>query len=328
MRETELIYQSLEAIEKNYHVQIVIKDCYTIMRLRPAFTALLQRFYKHAGMYCMSRKQHPDTENACIQFGNTVMGRRMNADMRAYQRGACVTCPFGVEEFYYPIRCAGHVIGALLMGYWACGDKEYVQSAHFSEYTQRTLYRDDVCARQKLSEESASAAYRELALCGELLSMLCDKYLSELHIDVLFRYDFIFDNSTSYLYPTENLPFVSGTIHGENRKMTVILNAIYYIQEHYTKKITVEEIAKYCFCSSSTLSHIFAQNYGMTIGRLIQNIRCEHAKALLRESGMSVGQIALECGFATPDYFTVVFKGLMGMTPTEYRELPAEQPSL
>ena len=87
MRETELIYQSLEAIEKHYHVQIVIKDCYTIMRLRPAFTALLQRFYKHAGMYCMSRKQHPDTENACIQFGNTVMGRRMNTDMQTYLRG-------------------------------------------------------------------------------------------------------------------------------------------------------------------------------------------------------------------------------------------------
>ena len=52
----------------------------------------------------------------------------------------------------------------------------------------------------------------------------------------------------------------------------------------------------------------------------IQNILCDRAKVLLRDSSASVGQIALECGFTTPDYFTSVFKSMTGMTPTEYRK--------
>ena len=83
--------------------------------------------------------------------------------------------------------------------------------------------------------------------------------------------------------------------------------------------VTLEDIAKYCYCSSSTLSHVFAKNYGMTIGKLIHTVRCDRAKVLLIESSMSIGQIALECGFSSADYFTSVFKNLTGVTPTEYR---------
>lgn len=57
----------------------------------------------------------------------------------------------------------------------------------------------------------------------------------------------------------------------------------------------------------------------MTIGKLIHTVRCDRAKVLLAESGMSIGQIALESGFSSADYFTSVFKNLTGVTPTEYR---------
>lgn len=323
MKELDFLLGALESIEQNYGVQIVIKDCYSIIRLRSAFHGILLRFWQHSGPFCMKMKQNEKTDPYCIRFGNTEMGRNMNTNPDFFAHGACVTCPFGVRELYYPIRCCGHIIGALIMGYTSCDDAEYAAaketaaSCGVREEAFAALYAADIGSRSL--PDKHSSAYRELALCGEMLSLICDKLLSELHIDVLFRYDFIIDNSNKYLYPAENMQFLSSTAQGINRKMTVILNAIYYIQENYTKKITVDEIAKYCYCSSSTLSHIFAKNYGMTIGHLIQNIRCDRAKVLLRESSMSVGQIALECGFATSDYFTAVFKNLTSMTPTEYR---------
>ena len=324
MKELDFVKNALEQIETNYGVQIVIKDCYSIMKLRPAFSDILKRFLIHWDPFCICMKRNLSARKVCTHFGNTHTGRRMNNTPAEYEHGACVTCPFGVRELYYPIRCAGHIIGALIMGYTACEEKareEAFSGAATHGIPRETfvpLYEKHI-ARRTLPDRD-SAAYREFALCGEMLSLICEKELSELHIDVLFRYDFIFDNSNTFLNPEENMQFFSRTMQGENRRMTVILNAIYYIQENYTRKITVDEIARYCYCSASTLSHIFAKNYGMTIGRLIQNIRCDCAKVLLRDSSASVGQIALECGFTTPDYFTSVFKSMTGMTPTEYRK--------
>ena len=55
---------------------------------------------------------------------------------------------------------------------------------------------------------------------------------------------------------------------------------------------------------------------------LIQR-RLEHAKALLLSAGaggMTVRQVALQCGFDDPYYFSTLFRRKNGVSPSEYRE--------
>ena len=55
--------------------------------------------------------------------------------------------------------------------------------------------------------------------------------------------------------------------------------------------------------------------------RYLNGMRMERAKDLLRlESSLSVGEIALRCGFRDPLYFSTAFRNETGVSPMEYRK--------
>ena len=51
----------------------------------------------------------------------------------------------------------------------------------------------------------------------------------------------------------------------------------------------------------------------------IVRARLDHAKRLLRETNMTLEDLADRCGFATSSHLSVVFRRAMGMTPVQYR---------
>jgi AraC family transcriptional regulator len=62
----------------------------------------------------------------------------------------------------------------------------------------------------------------------------------------------------------------------------------------------------------------FRRHYGMTIGEFVRHRRVEFARDKLRNSNLSIVEIALEAGFAHQAHFTTVFRKVMGMTPGRY----------
>ena len=58
----------------------------------------------------------------------------------------------------------------------------------------------------------------------------------------------------------------------------------------------------------------------LTPVEMIRNIRLETAARLLKESGLSISEIAFKVGFNNHSYFTSCFKALYGISPTEYQE--------
>ena len=326
MKGLSLLKSTFADMENQYGVHIIIKDLYSLMQTKPAFMDLLWCFYAHENPYCMYIKSKMSAQHECCQAEHTCIGRKMNSNPGLYENGAFVTCPFGVREFYYPIRCAGSTIGALVVGCSPC-DREEFQSICTAEsekhgfVPKKMAEMYDKNIRPSATPDS-EVFWRQIALCGEMLSMSCDKLISDINIQGFFKYNFILNDANLFMdmdVALKGKRMVSRNALGENRTMTIVINTITYIQNNYQNRITIEDIAKYCYCSSSTLSHVFAKNYGMTIGKLIHTVRCDRAKILLMESSMSIGQIALECGFSSADYFTSVFKNLTGVTPTEYR---------
>jgi len=93
-----------------------------------------------------------------------------------------------------------------------------------------------------------------------------------------------------------------------------------FVEAHYQEPLTVEQIAREVCLSPSRFSHIMKSEMGVTLGNCISKVRIEKAKSLLRETEMSISQVALEVGFPDQSYFTKVFKKIENRTPKAYRE--------
>ncbi|WP_136609038.1 response regulator transcription factor [Paenibacillus dokdonensis] len=95
----------------------------------------------------------------------------------------------------------------------------------------------------------------------------------------------------------------------------------YFIEKHYKRNLTMEEICTETGVSKNYLSNLFKKETGVNIWGYLTYIRMETAKYLLRTTAMRNYEIAYEVGYENPSYFTKVFKKSTGMMPQDYRDL-------
>jgi len=100
--------------------------------------------------------------------------------------------------------------------------------------------------------------------------------------------------------------------------------AITFIQQHSTRKITLEDAARYVYLSPTYLSRVFKQETGLSFTRFLNNVRVEKSKRLLAMTDMRLAEIAIACGFEDQSYFTKVFRAIVGDTAQQYRKKHAE----
>jgi two-component system response regulator YesN len=67
------------------------------------------------------------------------------------------------------------------------------------------------------------------------------------------------------------------------------------------------------------LGQLVRRHAGVTFHRLLLDTRMERASMLLRQTARSVSEIALEVGFRDVEYFSLTFRGRVGMSPLAYR---------
>lgn len=104
------------------------------------------------------------------------------------------------------------------------------------------------------------------------------------------------------------------------RHSDAIHNAVSFIQNNYTRKITLEDAARHVYLSPTYLSRVFKQEAGISFTRFLNNVRVEKSKKLLSMTDMRLAEIALNCGFEDQSYYTKVFKAIAGITPQQYRK--------
>lgn len=105
----------------------------------------------------------------------------------------------------------------------------------------------------------------------------------------------------------------------EIKHSDVIYRIMEYIKSNYSKKITLEEITAQVYLSGPHISGMFRKETGQTISEYIQHVRIEKSKLLLRQTAMSLADIAAMCGFEDQSYFSRVFKKQTGISPKKYR---------
>ena len=84
---------------------------------------------------------------------------------------------------------------------------------------------------------------------------------------------------------------------------------------------STEEIALKFNYSANYIHHVFKKKTGTTIVKFRNEQRLIKAKLLLCGCDGRITDIAAECGFENPAYFTEVFTKEVGISPREYRSI-------
>ena len=71
------------------------------------------------------------------------------------------------------------------------------------------------------------------------------------------------------------------------------------------------------------MGRVYRASTGHSITGAIHRLKIKEARALLARNELTVLEVADACGFRDVGYFRRVFKGLVGMTPTRFRQLHA-----
>jgi YesN/AraC family two-component response regulator len=93
-----------------------------------------------------------------------------------------------------------------------------------------------------------------------------------------------------------------------------------YIQENFSRKISLEEIASVSGFSAPYFSTIFKRETGENLSTYLSRLRVEKASALLISTNLPLNTIANACGFEDQSWFSKIFKAHTGMSPRRYRK--------
>lgn len=94
-----------------------------------------------------------------------------------------------------------------------------------------------------------------------------------------------------------------------------------YIEQHFTEKISLDELEKTFYINKYYLTRIFKQKYGISINNYIIQQRITSAKYQLRFSNKSIEKIGQNCGMSDASYFNRMFKKIEGVSPRDFRKL-------
>lgn len=100
----------------------------------------------------------------------------------------------------------------------------------------------------------------------------------------------------------------------------VIYQTTAYIKENLAEKLTLEDAAEHVSLSKSYFCRILKDELGYTFTEYVNHLRVERAKLYLRDSTMSIADIAYAVGFDDQSYFTRIFKKLTNVSPGQYRK--------
>lgn len=110
--------------------------------------------------------------------------------------------------------------------------------------------------------------------------------------------------------PHSNSPSLPG------HKLRQITN---WIAEHAAEEFSLERLAAQVGLSRFHFQRLFKAATGVSPSQYHINLRMEEARRLLRETKMSVVDIALEVGYTNPSHFAQLFRRETGLSPSDYR---------
>lgn len=99
----------------------------------------------------------------------------------------------------------------------------------------------------------------------------------------------------------------------------IVKNALSYIEKNFKERLKLADVADNVYVSQWHLSKLLNKYTGQNFSEILNNVRMEQAKKLLKNPSLRIGDIAEEVGFLDMAHFSRVFKKQVGISANEYR---------
>lgn len=115
--------------------------------------------------------------------------------------------------------------------------------------------------------------------------------------------------------------------HGHQFKRSVgaevtdrrLLRVLEFMKSHFAISLTLDQLATEAGISRFHFSRMFKEKIGVTPHRYTVQLRMQHAERLLRETDLSIGEIALTCGYIHQGHFAASFAREFNCSPAAFR---------
>ena len=153
--------------------------------------------------------------------------------------------------------------------------------------------------------------------------LICEAALSFLRQEPFFEFTCI--EKTARLFRTflEQVPYtlLSDSDRASlSKKIQRMQRIAGYIEEHYTDPLRLSDIAELEALTETHVSHFFTENFGVSFQEYLNNLRFERASILMRDPALSMGKVALSCGFSDLKYLNQTIKRRTGLDQRTYRQ--------
>jgi AraC family transcriptional regulator len=99
------------------------------------------------------------------------------------------------------------------------------------------------------------------------------------------------------------------------RLLTDLLN------EKWNQPVTLQELSTATDVHPVTISKYFRKYFSCTLGEYLRKLKIDKSIPLIKNTRMSLTEIALHCGFADQSHFTRNFRQMTGFSPKEFRNI-------
>ena len=96
-----------------------------------------------------------------------------------------------------------------------------------------------------------------------------------------------------------------------------------HIEDHLDTTLNLEDLANMADMPLLRFLRSFAHATGTTPHAYITERRLQRARLIIKNSTLSIADIAADCGFAHQSHMGSAFKSRLGLSPQQYRRLPA-----
>lgn len=94
----------------------------------------------------------------------------------------------------------------------------------------------------------------------------------------------------------------------------------YLLHNQFRGALNIDDVAERCGMSREHFIRAFTQQYDVSPGKLLREIRLQNAVFLLRSTRKTVEQVASASGFSSSNVFCRLFRKVYGVTPGNYRD--------
>lgn len=94
-----------------------------------------------------------------------------------------------------------------------------------------------------------------------------------------------------------------------------------YIHDHYRESFSLEDVAEYVELTPTYFTKLFKDQTQQTFIDYVTDYRIEKSKELLRQTNLSLKEIAYEVGYKDPNYYSRVFKKWTNESPKQFRSI-------